>query len=85
MFNHGKCTAECKVPYQQKWGPELGTTLVHLQSYPQGTRQLFKDIQNSIEIAKIQRAVGGTIRPWAKKYLTLIADLQHSRTDSRLV
>jgi hypothetical protein len=27
--------------------------------------QLFKDIQNSIEIAKIQRAVGGTIRPWA--------------------
>jgi hypothetical protein len=26
MFNHGKCTAECKVPYQQKRGPELGTT-----------------------------------------------------------
>ena len=33
--------------------------------------QLFKDIQNSIEIAKIQRAVGGTIRPWAKKYLNI--------------
>jgi hypothetical protein len=32
--------------------------------------QLFKDIQNSIEIAKIQRAVG-TIRPWAKKYLSI--------------
>jgi hypothetical protein len=27
--------------------------------------QLFKDIQNSIEIAKIQRVVGGTIRPRA--------------------
>jgi hypothetical protein len=33
--------------------------------------QLFKDIQNSIEIAKIQRAVGGTIRPRAKKYLNI--------------
>ena len=31
--------------------------------------QLFKDIQNSIEIAEIQRAVGGIIRPRAKKYL----------------
>ena len=29
--------------------------------------QLFKDIQNSIEIAKIQRTVGGTIRPRARK------------------
>ena len=33
--------------------------------------QLFKDIQNSIEIAKIQRTVGGTIRPRAKKYLNI--------------
>jgi hypothetical protein len=33
--------------------------------------QLFKDIQNSIEIAKIQRAVVSTIRPWAKKYLNI--------------
>jgi hypothetical protein len=33
--------------------------------------QLFKDIQNSIEIAEIQRAVGGIIRPWAKKYLNI--------------
>jgi hypothetical protein len=33
--------------------------------------QLFKKIQNSIEIAKIQRAVGGTIRPQAKKYLNV--------------
>ena len=33
--------------------------------------QLFKDIQSSIEIAKIQRAVGGTIRPRAMKYLNI--------------
>ena len=33
--------------------------------------QLFKDIQNSIEIAEIQRAVGGIIRPRAKKYLNI--------------
>ena len=33
--------------------------------------QLFKDIQNSIEIANIQRAVGDTIRPRAKKYLNI--------------
>ena len=33
--------------------------------------QLFKDIQNSIEIAKIQRAIGGTIRPRAKKYFNI--------------
>ena len=33
--------------------------------------QLFKDIQNSIEIAEIQRAVGGIIRPRAKKYLKI--------------
>ena len=26
MLNHGNCTVECKVPYQQKRGPELGTT-----------------------------------------------------------
>ena len=33
--------------------------------------QLFKDIQNSIEIAEIQRADGGIIRPQAKKYLNI--------------
>jgi hypothetical protein len=33
--------------------------------------QIFKDIQSSIGMAKIQRAVGGTIRPWAKKYLNI--------------
>jgi hypothetical protein len=33
--------------------------------------QLRKDIQNSIEIAKIQRAIGGTIRPRAKKYFNI--------------
>ena len=33
--------------------------------------QLFKDIQNSIEIVKIQRTVGGIIRPRAKKYLNI--------------
>jgi hypothetical protein len=33
--------------------------------------QLFKDIQNSIEIAKIQRALGGIIRPRTKKYLNI--------------
>jgi hypothetical protein len=33
--------------------------------------QLFKDIQNSIEIAKIQRAVVSTIGPWAKNYLNI--------------
>jgi hypothetical protein len=33
MFNHGKCIAECKVPYQQKRGSELGITWVHLQNF----------------------------------------------------
>jgi hypothetical protein len=33
--------------------------------------QLRKDIQNSIEIAKIHRAVGGTFRPRDKKYLNI--------------
>ena len=33
--------------------------------------QMFKDIQNSNEIRKIQIAAGGTIRPRAKKYLNI--------------
>jgi hypothetical protein len=38
--------------------------------------QLFKDIQNSIEIAKIQRTVGGTIRPRAKNIDRRLATLK---------
>ena len=53
------------------WHSKLKKMTQHAHPNIYTTIQLFKDIQNSIEIAKIQRAVGGTIRPRAKKYLNI--------------
>ena len=35
------------------------------------TKQIFKEIQNSNDINRIQREAGGTVRPRAKKYLNI--------------
>jgi hypothetical protein len=53
------------------WHSKLKKMTQHAHSNIYTAIQLFKDIQNSIEITTIQRAVGGTIRPRAKKYLNI--------------
>ena len=53
------------------WHTKLKTMTQHAHPNIYNVIQLFKNIQNSIEIAKIQRTVGGTIRPRAKKYLNI--------------
>jgi hypothetical protein len=49
---------------------DLTRVRTHDHALDASTLTITPDIQNSIEIAKIQKAVG-TIRPWAKKYLSI--------------
>jgi hypothetical protein len=53
------------------WHSKLKKMTQHAHPNIYTAIQLFKDIQNSIEIATIQRALGGTIRPRTRKYLNI--------------
>ena len=53
------------------WHSKLKRIVQHAHPNIFTTIQTFKDLQNANELNRIQRAAGGSIRPKAKKYLTI--------------
>ncbi|KAK3102328.1 hypothetical protein FSP39_010519, partial [Pinctada imbricata] len=71
VWNHFENQGPRTANYLEGWHRKLKRIVQHAHPNIYTTIQTFKDLQNANEINRIQRAVGGSIRPKAKKYLTI--------------